>query len=166
MPPKTRLNLGQRFDLIKQLDEKVNSSTAETVICTQNSALFLQKTTRKVAARDFGVSQSAITRIVAGSFEFFADFDAAVEVCDEEPCDEVNPDEIGDDVIERYFNPEQNGSQDVKGFGLNESIVSISSNGEIILQLLRIEKHAAKTGEAEAGQLIAQARRIFEQREL
>ena len=68
MPPKTRLNLGQRFDLIKQLDEKVNSSTAETVICTQNSALFLQKTTRKVAARDFGVSQSAITRILKSRF--------------------------------------------------------------------------------------------------
>ena len=61
---------------------------------------------------------------------------------------------------------QRHASEDSEGFGLNESIVSISSNGEIILQLLRIEKHAAKTGEAEAGQLIAQARRIFEQREL
>ena len=132
MPPKTRLNLGQRFDLIKQLDEKVNSSTAETVICTQNSALFLQKTTRKVAARDFGVSQSAIARILKRKKQICTLFNSNADAKSKSTMPPKFP-KVEKLLIEWFHRC--------------------------------YDKHAAKTGEAKTGQLIAQARRTFEQRD-
>ena len=62
-------------------------------------------------------------------------------------------------------NEQSSGIQNADTFSLNDSIVSITGIGEIVLQLLRIEKHAAKTGETEAGELIAKAKAIFERRE-
>ena len=66
-------------------------------------------------------------------------------------------------VLESYLNPSQSASQYAEALRLNDSI---TSNAEIIPQLLRIEKHAIKTGESDAGALLAQAGAIFEQKEI
>ena len=69
---------------------------------------------------------------------------------------------LSSDLLSPAFSP----TFILSSFHLNESIASITSNAEIIMQLLRIEKHAMKTGETEAGELIGQARAIFEQKEI
>ena len=87
-----------------------------------------------------------------------------IEVC-EEKCQKT-PHDVCNRVLESYLNPNQSASQYGEALRLNDSIISITSNAEIILQLLRIEKHAIKTGESDAGVLLAQARAIFEQKEI
>ena len=119
---------------------------------------------RGTLGKTFNFFRTVWHQILIGSFEFFASFDNEIETCEEDTHE--TPDDVCDGVIQSYLNPSQNASQDLGMFQLNESIVSITSNAEIILQLLRIEKHAAKTGEADAVLLIAQARAIFEQKEI
>ena len=67
-----------------------------------------------------------------------------------------------DNVLQCYTNFSLSASLKPGHLTLNESIVSSTSNTEILLQLLQIEKHEIKTGEVEGGALIALARAILE----
>ena len=66
MPPKPRLTLNAKFDIVKDVDQKVSGEYGLICVCGKlfPETYRLQKASRKTLAREYGISESAISKIV------------------------------------------------------------------------------------------------------